>query len=344
MIANEACEFIFVRDETGFTHYLTNDLCFDTRITVFDGFLKKIHNPAVRFIRRVWFSRKVNSFISMPLKRIWKCALRDVHWKHETKYYVIFMGTALRSADYKYLSKLRKNYDIRYILLLLDPWDNDYASRIARYFEQKLRFDYIFSFDPRDAKKYKFFQIDVPYSIVTAEEESVIDYDLYLAANVKTKGGAGRFHEVFACAMDEGVRTHFRLVNVPESEQKYSETIIYNQHIEYPEIVKGVNRSNCILELLPLDQTGETLRYYEAICYNKKLLTNNKNVVSLAFYNPDYIHIFEKPDDIDWKWVKERIPVNYHYDGRFSPTHLIEKIIKIDEERGQKQGVQKEIN
>ena len=38
------------------------------------------------------------------------------------------------------------------------------------------------------------------------------------------------------------------------------------------------------------------------------------------------MHIFEKAEDIDWDWVKERIPVDYHYDGRFSPVHIIDEI------------------
>ena len=47
--------------------------------------------------------------------------------------------------------------------------------------------------------------------------------------------------------------------------------------------------------------------------------------------------VFEKPEDIDWAWVKERIPVDYHYDGRFSPVHLIDKIIELEEEKERKE-------
>ena len=289
----------------------------------------------IDFIRKAHFSGKLNSIINIPFKNIWKCALRDV-------YCVVFMGTALRSTDYKYLSKIREQYDVKYILLLLDPWGNDVASRVARFFEQKMGFDYIFSFDLQDVKKYGFIYTNVPYSAVFDEVEKNIEYDIYLAANIKTKGGVKIFHEIFNYLASEGVHAHYRLVNVPETDQKYKEEIIYNRHIEYPEIIKGVKKSNCILEVLPTDQSGATLRYYEAVCYNKKLLTNNKNVVNLPFYNPDYIHVFERPEDIDWNWVKERIPVDYHYDGRFSPTHLIDKIIELEEEKEKQQNAEKE--
>ena len=60
--------------------------------------------------------------------------------------------------------------------------------------------------------------------------------------------------------------------------------------------------------------------------YNKKLLTNNKNVKKFKFYNPEYMKVFEKIEDIDWKWLHEIINVNYHYDGSFSPLRFIKEI------------------
>lgn len=68
----------------------------------------------------------------------------------------------------------------------------------------------------------------------------------------------------------------------------------------------------------------------------QELLTTNKNIVDMLFYDLRYMKVFEKPEDIDWAWVKERIPVDYHYDGRFSPKHLIDKIIELEEEKERK--------
>lgn len=101
-------------------------------------------------------------------------------------------------------------------------------------------------------------------------------------------------------------------------------------------------KSNCILEVLATGQSGATLRYYEAVCYNKKLLTNNKNIVNLPFYNPEWMHVFENTEDIDWGWVKERVPVDYHYDGRFSPIHLIDRIIELEEQKEAQSGGEKD--
>ena len=104
----------------------------------------------------------------------------------------------------------------------------------------------------------------------------------------------------------------------------------------YPEVVAEAKKSNCLLEVVREGQTGPSFRYYEAVCYNKKLLTNNKNAVNFPFYNPEYMHVFEKPEDIDWEWVKERIPVDYGYDGRFSPSRIFDEVVGMEESKAKK--------
>lgn len=73
-------------------------------------------------------------------------------------------------------------------------------------------------------------------------------------------------------------------------------------------------------------QRGTSLRYMEAVCYNKKLLTNNDDVVTYPFYDPRYMKIFHTLTDIDLDWLKMDIDVEYHYNGEFSPIRLIKSL------------------
>jgi hypothetical protein len=58
-------------------------------------------------------------------------------------------------------------------------------------------------------------------------------------------------------------------------EKKIRKNIIYlDKMIPYKMVVKLVQESNVILELVQEDQDGNTLRFYESIAYEKKLLTN----------------------------------------------------------------------
>ena len=310
-----------------------NDIKFDNRVTILDSYLKSPQNYILKSIQKVHASTKINRWIKLPFTNIWKCSLQSISWKKDVKYYVFFVGSLLKMVDLEYLKTLREKYNIRYILILVDSWNNDKYSFVAKYFAKHLKFDYIFSFDPEDAKKYGFIYTNTPYSIISPGKSNNIEYDLYLAANVTTKGGPENFHSIYKYMQDKGVSSHYRLVGVSPKKQVFKNEIIYNIPINYMEVIRGVKKSNCILEVLPLWQSGATLRYYEAVCYNKKLLTTNKNVINLPFYNPEYIHVFENPEDIDCEWVKERIPINYGYDGRFSPTHLIDRIVELEDQK-----------
>ena len=156
-----------------------------------------------------------------------------------------------------------------------------------------------------------------------------VENDLYLINNAK--GRLKKFHEVYEYVRQRNVKANFRIVGVKKNDQLYPNEITYNKRLKYRETLKEIKKSNCLLEVLGEEQTSVSMHYSEAVCYNKKLLTDNKAVVNLPFYNPDYMKVFEKPEDIDCEWIKERISVDYGYDGRFSPSHLIDKIIELEQ-------------
>ena len=137
--------------------------------------------------------------------------------------------------------------------------------------------------------------------------DSCTKYDLYYAG--VSKGRLETLHNIYNLMVQNEITTIYRITEVKAKEELY-DGILYNERIKYNKLVEEDQFCNCILEVMADGQSGATLRYYEAVCYNKKLLTNNKNVVNLPFYDPAYIRVFEKPEDIDWNWVKERIPVD----------------------------------
>ena len=73
----------------------------------------------------------------------------------------------------------------------------------------------------------------------------------------------------------------FRVNNVLAAEQRKG--IIYNQLIDYNQILDELQKFDTVLEVVQPGQVGVTLRYYEAITYNKKLITNNEMVKKLPF-------------------------------------------------------------
>ena len=54
--------------------------------------------------------------------------------------------------------------------------------------------------------------------------------------------------------------------------------------------------SKAVLDIVQDGQVGLTIRTMETICYRKKLITNNTDVINYDFYNPDNIFVIGKDD------------------------------------------------
>ena len=308
---------------------LLSDLYSDDRVIMFD-LVKKLNNRFLSIVRKIHLSSKVNKHIKLPFKIIWVNSLESVMSDSESEYHILFIDSLFPKDKMfiSYLRKLKNKRNVKYEIILENPFIDNVN---IKYYMEKLGFDYIFTFDERDAQKNGFIFQLTPFSMFRGPHGK-INYDM-CNFSVNSGNRLDLLHDIYKKATEHGISLIYRITLVPKESQLYPNGIIYNQVMPYAEVVKETKECNCILEVMKDRQTGATARYYEAVCYNKKLLTNNKNVVNLPFYNPDYIHVFEKPEDIDWNWVKERIPVDYHYDGRFSPTHLIDKIIELEEEK-----------
>ena len=314
----------------------------DKNIIIIDYFIAiSINNKLIKIIRKFFFNSKINNIVKIPFKRMWY-SLNYFKWEIDEQYIVFFCGVFDKYIRPEYLLSLKKQFNIKYAIMLFDAFASPH-SEAARYYIDRIPFEYILTFDQTDAKNHNYYYCGTFYSMLQLNIGLEQEYDLYYVGR-NEPDRLLILGDMCTLMNRYNVSSKLRLRGVPSHEQIHRERVIYNQFIKYDFVLKETIKCNCILEMLLDVQTAPTQRYYEAVCYNKKLLTNNKKAISLPFYNPDYIHVFEKPEDIDWDWVKERIPVDYHYDGRFSPTHLIDRIIELEEEKESRQNAEKEIS
>lgn len=327
-------KFIFIGSEAGTPLIdVYSDLCQDERAEFLE-ILPHIKNPILRAIRKIHCSGRINGIIKLPFKDIWHSAIDDIKWEQNVEYHIVFLSCPFVKRSISYWARLKKEYNVKYSMYQLSANDSFSARSIKQLqaineFDRKIGFERILTTQPRDAEKYGYILCYYCCSIIGGNTLESIENDLYLINNAK--GRLKQFLDVYESSKQNSVKSFFRITGVKKDDQLYSNEIIYNKVIGYKEAVKEMKKSNCLFEVLGEAQTGASMHYYEAVLYNKKLLTDNKSVVDLPFYNSEYMHVFEKAEDIDWNWVKERIPVDYNYDGRYSPTNLIEEIIKLGE-------------
>lgn len=112
--------------------------------------------------------------------------------------------------------------------------------------------------------------------------------------------------------------------NKKESVYEKSQLQFSTERLAYPIIVSLIESTNCVLEVLQEGQDTQTIKYHEAVVYGKKLLTNNRHVFELPYYDDTMMKYFEKPEDIDWEWVRTENKTQYDYKGEFSPVLLVD--------------------
>ena len=324
---DDKIQVIFVGPDMLFSEAITSDYSVPV---IFTESRKKVKSLFLKIIRKIHFSSKVNRIINIPFKQIWAVDLSQYVTDMSTEYYFIFTNATLCPILPKKLIDLKNKGNVHYIMLWGDPYNSEYSVQ-ARYYYSKIKFDYIFNINYNEAVERGFIYTYVPYNYKKPNDKFILKNDICFAGAAKDR--LDFLLKIYENLISNGISVSYRIVGVDKKQQRYNDKIVYNKQVPYESILETVYESNCILEVLAYKQTGATLRYYEAVVNNKKLLTNNKNVVNLPFYNPDYIHVFETADDIDTKWIIERSNVDYHYDGRFSMSHFVDRIIAMESEK-----------
>ena len=237
---------------------------------------------------------------------------------------VLFLNSVFTEIRYPVdaLLHLKKEYGAIFILYYIDTIGRG-VSIYANYLREKGVFDLIYTFDKCDAYKYGLMFWETPYSKMSLNVSNNID--LYFCG-VDTD----RVDMIQAISRVPELDYSMDLIEVSGNGVFEGNNRIILHSVKdimpYKEALEKTLKANCILEIVRPGQVGFTLRVFEAVVYNKKLLTNNESITEFPFYNSKYMRVFKKIDEIDWKWVESKDEVDYHYDGSFSPLKFIEEI------------------
>lgn len=295
---------------------------------------KRYTNAVMRFLIKIIFSRKLNMIFKNPLKKYFYTF--DKFKINKTKnIYFIIPTMSLTKIDIDYLKKIKKeNENAKLVLLILDSLNA--SSMHLKCLDNKIYdkvWDLILTFDENDAQKYKFHYLGYSYysSFYEIEASDKIS-DIYYIGLLK-----GNREPLIASIYDEckknGLKPNINIVSQIRKKINNSNLTTITKHKTYPEVISAIKSTNCILEVLQEGQESQSIRYFEAVVYNKKLLSNNPNLEKLPFYDERYMKYFEKVEDIDWEWIAKREDIDYKYDNEFSPIHMLEQIEKYFERK-----------
>lgn len=285
-------------------------------------------NSLKGFIYRLHFHPKINSIINLPGKELWNKSYFDVNFETiKPLCFIIFSNWIEKNIDI--IGFIRKKHPTAKIVCMMQDLVSTKHLRYSRSEFDGNRLnelcDLVISFDQGDCAKYGYIYHSLVFSSFHGTIEDMPQSDIYMLA--KAKNRLKVIYEVYDILHDANLKIDMILTGVPALQQRKNTQIKYSDSgLTYAQNLQHILHTRCILEIMQKGGIGYTQRGCEAVCLDKKLLTNNPRIIEAPFYNPNYISSFDNPKDIDKDFLtslKVNQTIDYHYKEKMSPIELL---------------------
>lgn len=290
---------------------------------------KVFQNKVLQFIESLAFCYPLNKRFKIPFQSVFY-NLESYPFQYDKEYFLIITTNSIAKFSLEYLEYFKTIHpNVKLIALFHDSLHA--GSPHLTLVKDKLKsgiWEHILTYDKYDAMEFGFIWIGYTYySAYTEVVPSNYKSDLFCVST--DRGRNDVFAGVYNYLTERGVACNFNIVNRMGGNLPGTKVRLMRQFMPYEEVVAQIKSSKCILEVLQPNQATQTIRYLEAVVYNKKLLTNNPKIEELPFYDSRYMKCFKSIEDIDYNWIKEDCTVNFDYQNEFSPIHLIDILEKL---------------
>jgi hypothetical protein len=206
-----------------------------------------------------------------------------------------------------FLKKFKElNPDCIFIFYTWDSFiNNNHPTTILKYFDRK------FTFDPEDAEKFNInfrplFYLDY-FREVKKNEYNKKSFDLlflgtahsdrYRIGNSIINWCKQNNLNTYAYYFMHGRIVYFYKKLFDKTFKEFEYKKLKFKSLTLLEIVNLYIESNVILDINHPGQKGLTMRTFEAIGANKKIITTNKEIKRYSFFNPNNILVIERNEE-----------------------------------------------
>lgn len=279
-------------------------------------------NQLLKQVFRIHTSLAINKKINIPFKSIWNHRT-FVNTFSDNKPICFVFFARNRLCNPQFIDYLKKKYpNCKCVAFWQDLVSKTNVPDLEVMLTKKL--DLALSFDHADARKYGLTYYPLVYSNIEISDSNKYHSDIYFVG--KAKDRLKLILSAFEQFRDAGLKCDFIITGVPKKNQVYTNDINYCNGIPYIENLRHIKGTNCMLEVMQGGGTGYTLRYAEAIMYDKKIITNNSMITGADFYTPDLISKFTDICDIDITFPLHKPKTTYNCKESLYPSKMIEFI------------------
>lgn len=196
----------------------------------------------------------------------------------------------------------------------------------------KRNYDIVATYDENEACKANVSYIAPIYSRTKRMMSTDLEqYDLSFVG--KAKDRYDLLIAIYDFLEKNNVTCHFFILGVPKAKRKKRAGIEYgDREISSDEADLYIESSKCILDLVPYGTDALTSRHREAVIYGKKLLSNNRHILSDKYYNTGMMQYFSQVEKIDITFFNDK-NTNYNYNGDYCATNFIKDLDALIKEK-----------
>lgn len=250
-------------------------------------------------------SIRLNSIVSIPMKRIWYKNYINVPDKSSVNI-ILFSEWVAPAYDRGYIKFLRKEYPNAKICFLLSNPLNSKNLKYFNYFRET--FDRLITFDYLNAVKYGLYYYNGWYEKQNEVEPYPEQSDVFFVGRGKDR--LEMLHEIYNNFSARGIKCDFFITEVDKDKQLKNSNIQYNTPISYKTVLKHILATKCILEILQEHQSSYSIRVCESIVYKKHLITNNKNFLHDDLFNSNWARVISDPSEIDRNFIESKVDLS----------------------------------
>ena len=282
------------------------------------------------FVRRLFnLTRIISRKTKLDFTKLWFPFLIKVKFTDNKPLCFVVSSYNLPISYFGYLKKKYPNAKFvkiyRDLVRVIEGVNGQYAPETAKQY-----FDYLMSFDSKEAENYDMVYFDeIESKVDLAMSANYPQSDVFIAARAKDRlPKIMQAYDIFSSA---GLRCDFYLTGVPSEERIPKEGITYaDKNMPYLDMLNRSVNSRCMFDINQGGAIGYTSRFLEAIMYNKKIITDNPFVKTSKFYDERFVQCVNQVADIDASFVLDsELTVEYNYRDEFSPKKLIEQIEEL---------------
>lgn len=242
------------------------------------------------FFKRLKFNEKLEYYHK-------KIILKEIKKQKGIDYFLSIGNMRFNKIFFQQLKN--NNPQIKTILFLWDKVEylpNDAVENIEN-------FDFIFTYDKDDSEKYGYifrptFYIEEDYTKWNDKK-----YDIYYIGALREKKRYEYLCKIKNYLEKNNLKYYMKAFVDKELREylpkDYDKNIIIKKRITYKENLNFLKESRVVLDIGYKNQKGLSLRPYEALGMNIKLITDNEKVKNYEFYNEDNIKIIKNIEEIE---------------------------------------------